>query len=336
MNTNTSFTIEDFGDFRSELFVELGKTEYTLVPIESFLRLPTIRHNRDVERRKKRVAKILNKKGMIEHLKVIIAQYPDGEKEIMNGNTRKQIWIEGLSDKPDYVIAQINHYTNKNEAKAEYYAVDSSDSVENASDKFTGAFRALNMDLQSKLKGGAINNAVCDFMSIWPDSNIPKHSKHASDFYIKTTRLLRNEIIKLDSILSEIEQARSGAKESMRQSNFKVVSFAFLKKHGIENGRVVEGIKKLFQGSINWPGNTRRTDGISHINYELRNDISSWLPKGATRSESREQLDFIFSCFKKWMDEEEMSNSRRYQRENSPYLNFFNNVELEEDKILIS
>lgn len=323
MNNFTSFIIDNFGDFRSDLFIKLKKMELTCIPIEEYLRIPTIRLNRDVHRRKIRISKILNKDGLYEHLKVIIGEFPDGERVIINGNTRKQIWIEGLSDKPDFVIAQINHYNNKKEAKKEYYAIDSQSSVENASDKFTGAFNSLNMTLQSKMKGGGINNTIKDFMHIWPDRDIPKHNDISGDFYLKTVELVKNELIKLDSIFYEIESNRTGFQKCMKNGNFKVVFLAFLKKYGIDNQRVIEGIKRLLQGTCMWHGSTRMTDGISHINHELSNDASNWLPKGATRHGTIEQFDFLFNCFQKWMDDTEMAHSRHYNRENSPYLHFF-------------
>lgn len=334
MLNNNSFFIDDFGDFRSDLFSDLQKMEVTLIPIEQFLRIPTIRNNRDVDRRKNRIAKILSKKGMVEHLKVIIGQFPNGDRVIMNGNTRKQIWIEGLSDKPDFVIAQINHYDNHTQAKEEYYAIDSSNSVENASDKFTGAFRSLNMELKSSLKKGAINNCIKDFMYIWPDNSLPKHPDLSGDFYIKSIHLLKDELLKLDEIIYDIERSRTGNKKCMKQGNFKVVFLAFLKKYGTENRRLVEGIKRLLQGTCIWYGHTRRTDAISHITHELNNDLSTWLPKGATRHGTVEQFDFLFSCFQKWMNEEEMSNARRFQRENSPYLTFFDDFEIQQNTVI--
>lgn len=317
----SNFILESFEDFRNDLFIDLPKMEFVTIPIDEFLQIPTIRNNREVNARKARIAKILRKKAMLEHLKVIIAEYPDGSREIMNGNTRKAIWIEGLSEKPDYVIAQITYYRNRKEARKEYYAIDSQDSVENASDKFTGAFRILNMTLRSKkLKKGALTNPVKDFLAVWPNGDIPKSPKGENNFFILATKLLRNEIIELDSILESLNRPD---RKSMSQANFMTVSLLFLKKYGTNNERLKEGIRKLFSGYMSWPEDGRNTDGISHINFELRNDLSTWLPKGATRTGTREQYDFIISCFQKWMDNSNMSNARRYQRENSPYINFF-------------
>jgi len=332
---NTSFIIDDFGDFRSDLFSDLGKMEFTLIPINDFLTIQTIRNNRDVHRRKNRIAKILAIKGLREHLKVIIGQLPNGETIVINGNTRKQCWLENLVDKPDFVIAQINYYNNLDEAKEEYYAIDSQNSVENASDKFTGAYRALNMDMQSKrLKGGSITNAIKDFMTIWPDNNIPKTPK-TNDFYIDTALLLRDEILKLDSILHGIECDR-GAKDdkAFKQANFLVVSLSFLKKYGIDNQRVIDGINLLFKGHMEFPGGRRKSDGISHIIKELKDEGSVWLPHGATRTGTREQLDFIFHCFQKWMDDEDMHSARRYERETSPYLTFFEECQLNRTEVI--
>jgi hypothetical protein len=308
-------------DFREGHFSDLPDFATKWMSINEFLRIPTISINRDTERRKKRIGKMLSIKSFIQHLCVIIAEYPDGTKEIINGNTRKTCWIEELSPKPDYVFAIIIKYNRKKDAKDEYFTIDSKDSVEGSNDKFTGAYRELNLEFQSsKIKNGSLTNIMKDIMFIWPDDNIPKTPTKNNSFYYDTVSLFSQELKKIDEILHE--NRGSIFKKANDRANLKAVSLLFLKKYGIDNQRLIEGIVKLYTGEFNRTQN-KYVDGISHICIELMDSENSrWIPT-STRTGKTPQYDYLIHCFKKWMDNRTIHHPRTYREVNSPYLTFF-------------
>jgi len=339
-NQKMLYSVDEL-DFREDLFSSLPDFETGWMPIDLFQTIPDFPQNRATEPRVKYVSQMLAREALVNHLIVQIVEYPSGDMYTINGNTREKLWRRGMAPKPDYVFAIIIKLTDDTiansehyrKAQSEYYSIDSEDSVENGKDKFTGAFAKLNMNMRSsKLKGGGISLGVKHFLQIWPDLDVPKSAgkrgERNNDFFVKATALLREEILTVDGILADLAEDKNSDSDALKNTNFMTLSFCFLKKYGCDNQKVIEGIRKIYKGYINWP--SRTTDGISHITYELRNTNSRWIPDKRTEGNLRSQMDFLFSCFQKYMDDEEMNSARSYGKDNSPYANFFVGFEIQE------
>jgi hypothetical protein len=305
---------------RNQNVYEHGRTERNIVlSWEEYSLIPAIFCNRDWLQRWQVVAKLLNEKPNSTQLEIAIVKYPDGRMEIADSNTRKYCWETGKASRPNILFATIYHVANQDEARAIYDSYDSDKSVEKSSHKFTGAFRELNMDIRSKnmKKGTALVNTMLDAIRHYPDASIPKKATNPK-FIIESTRLFKNEILKLDEILLSFEQQRITVKPS---TILKTVIFMMMKKYGTNNQKLLDGINQLFRGRCLWTGNGQPTDGISFINKEL--ERHHYTPQ-STRHQLEEQLDFYLTCFDRWMSDTQITIYRRPERLRSPYRNFYN------------
>jgi len=299
---------------------EHGKTERNVVlSYNEFHAIPPIFCNRDWLQRWKIVAKLLNEEPNPTQKNIALVRYPDGNLEIANGNTRRYCWETGKAPRPTTLFAEIYHVANQDEARAIYNSFDSEKSVEKSPDKFTGAFRELNMNIQSKnmKKGSGLVNTMKDCIKYYPDASITKTRKNPK-FIIESTKLFKNELLKLDEILFSFEQQRITVKPSTK---VKTTILMMMKKYGINNEKLLDGINELFRGRCLWPGDGQPTDGISFLNKEL--DRHHYTPQ-STRHKLDEQLDFYLTCFIRWMDDTQMTVYKRRSEIRSPYRNFYN------------
>jgi len=299
---------------------EAGKTERNIpLTYDEFASIPAIFCNRDWLQRCNQVAELLNEKPNSTQLDVALMIYPDGHIEIGDGNTRAYCWETGKAPRPATLFAKVHHVANQDEARAIYNSYDSDKSVEKSSHKFTGAFRELNMNIQSKnmKKGTALVNTMLDAVRHYPDASFPKVTKNPK-FIIESSRLFKNELLKMDEIIYSFEQQRIKVKPS---TILKTVILMLMKKYGINNQKLFDGIDQLFKGRCLWSGNGQPTDGVSFLNKEL--ERHHYTPQ-STRHQLEEQLDFYLTCFIRWMDDEQMTIYRRPNEGRGPYRNFYN------------
>ena len=135
------------------------------MPINQFISLPEVFCQRDTELRVLSAAKRLAANPQPTHLDVKIAEFPNGERCVIDGNTRRMVWEMKLSPSPDYVMATIYKVKTNEEAKELYETLDSQLAVEKSDNKIQSAmkivFKEYVSELQSKMiRGGKYTNAL--------------------------------------------------------------------------------------------------------------------------------------------------------------------------------
>lgn len=147
----------------------LSEVKVIEIPIAEFLAMKPAPGHRDSEGRAIKATHL--HKLIPEHLHVEIAQYPDAGgnvvRESMTGNTRRQVWKCGLSDRvPDSVRGNLYTMRSEEEVKERMLFHDSVEAAWNSRDH---AHRALNMNYADgwkpvskalRNKGGGIVNAI--------------------------------------------------------------------------------------------------------------------------------------------------------------------------------
>jgi len=291
-----------------ENIIELKRYRQVTMPkiekmhIEDFFNLPPVFCQRQTEYRAPKTKKLLKNKFFPSHLDVAIFEYPNGKRVKGNGNTRDACWKEFANEElheliPEYVNATIYPVKDKEVAKALYYTFDSDESVEKAPDKITGVYRALNLNLNNaKIAKGNIGKSL-QFASSGRDSNPTKRTRNFDWFEI--IKDFKDELIKFDSINPK----------KIFDANLTCTALMMLKRHGVNNTRLLEGLLQINNGikGIQIPG--EGTDGATRI-LEEWSTHTLFEQKGTDGISFPQQQDFLICCLEKWMNNEKVKYRR--------------------------
>lgn len=287
--------MSNFFNSKDEVMDRVSKE---IIHTSDFFKLNEVPMQRNHTLRAKRVAKELSGTFLATGLEVSLVEYPNGKREILNGNTRKHVWMHydnyGVKA-PSHLFATVYKLDDINDVRAHYYSVDSSTAVENSKHKIQGYCRELGIELTDrKLMTGTFTKAleaVANFYVTEDGDFISGNMKSViSEF--------KDEIIALDTL---------GITGS-HISNQPLIAAALmvLKKYGAHNKKVWDMLVELKNGHGNRVGS--ECDGLFFIKYELPSDKylgDSW---GKTDGVSLPQnMNYILYCLDKYLDGEMFS-----------------------------
>jgi hypothetical protein len=303
---------------------ELDEIENVIMTRQEFRSFPRIPINRDVDRRLKKVAKLL-RKPISTHKEVSLVTFSERGEQFtykINGNTRDEIWEnhQGTLIEPHLVPAElyvtIYHVANRKEAEKLYHGIDSSASAETGAEKITGIFGKLQCYFYTdKIKKGLLSK-VLEFASAGTVSN-PKGSPLSDYNREKIIKYFLDDLKSLDSI--------GIGKSNPRFSKLAMWTLALMalnkySSNEVQTTKAIDGITKIKNNILN----TSEWDGITHILHEWNSGPDNGELRGSQGStcstQLPKQLDFLLFHFKNYMDEVYESQgvwSRRTQRKNS-------------------
>lgn len=281
-----------------------------------FFKYDEVPMQRNHEVRAAYVAKELLKNPFIlSGLEVALVEYPDGKREIANGNTRKFIWMNyddfGVPV-PSHLYATIYKVNDLEDVKRLYYSFDSQLAVENSRHKITGHYRQLGLNFSDRtLASGGTSKAFEYIGNGYITSNGQQLNGKRNVYDVITE--FREELLALDKI--KIGQHLRG--QAIIASTLMV-----MKKYGTHNPRVKELIKNLKVGAGSYNGNSG--DGV----YWIVNKLSSKEYCGDSWNKTDgvsmpKCLSHILYCMDKFIDDE--SISKIGGSVHTYYENFWNN-----------
>lgn len=286
--------------------------EKETMPIDEFLKLPPVPHQRFTEGRAN-TAKVKKMLSILrpEHLEVAIVEltedceyhgeiYQKGWRGIANGNTRRLYWEQGLSNViPTKVFATIYKQPNMNEVKDCYNTFDSLDATEQKKEKVYGFLNRIYQYNASspKIKNGnflSALNLACHYF----DSEVYNSSNAKVEALPAQIGLYINEIKAFDSLC---QNAKSWDQTLM------CAAFMSLKKYGLTNKRLLECLDAIDRRAMNTMQKDR--DGATHINLEWQTNekfpqkVTSWEKAGGMK----EQVSFALYWIEKYMEGQKLS-----------------------------
>lgn len=246
-----------------KLFYQGVKITNEVINTEEFINLPEIFCQRDTQTRARGVAKILTQKPVATHLAVEIAQYPNGNRVILNGNTRAYCWKQNLAPKPSVLNATVYHVNSDDEARKYYESIDSANSVENSKHKAQSAAKMAKLTFNSqKLKSGQISCAIRFAMErVRSKTGFVKYQREIKsmaryfDYYL-------HELIALDDYIIE---------NNPKISQSKMCAFLLATKaYGPFNQKLKQGLHRWLtnDGTIN--AKTPKSNKMDAIAYMVR------------------------------------------------------------------
>ena len=285
--------------------------------IQEFLNIPPVKSQRSVESHSGKIKKFLKEnsyKQLPTLLDVQIAVFPDGDQQLLNGNTRSYIWSNPAKfgvDVPMHVRAHYYNVVDEQDAVNLYLSFDNQKASETGNDKITGAFRMNDMDIVTPpFKSGNIMSAL---LAACRGRSIDTKDIYAMVSYYK------NEIVMID----KLDWRFRGTKSSMKTTWPSIVagSLMMLKKYGTNNDVLNEMLGRL---ASNKGGGNVSKDAVDVI-------LNVWQTgrgKGvnfATDTNSGEhltlQLDFILYCLEKGVTGEKVV--RMGSKMKDVYVNFW-------------
>ena len=257
-----------------------------LIDTKTFVSYPPVFCQRNEALHATRIKKYIRNSDHPTLLEVALFVYPDGKVVIGNGNTRKHIWVNSDAFKstvPSQVRATYYSVADDEDARNLYYTFDNDAAVEKGADRFQGAFRAggIKMSFEPLAKGGGASGykaalrgtGVCDTDSV------------------AVVKYLKDELPVLDTL----QWAQTSSFRGFRPAFF-AASIMLLKKHGVKNKRLINGLNKMVSNS---GGAAHSTDPIDKILYTWHTGGDSNVPDVKSNSSSAldNQLDYILYCF---------------------------------------
>jgi hypothetical protein len=302
-------------------------TTLETMSVEDFINLPEIHCQRDTDLRVKRAAKLLTNNPQITQMEVKIAQYPDGARVVLDGNTRAACWRDGLAPKNfPMLAATVYHVPTKRVAQNIYESVDSTDAVESTTNKMQGALKAVygkGSIVSQKIKVGRFTRALQHCVQFLHDEEAGRRVKFSRDL-ASLERYLRyyyDEILFVDRMLDHYNLT-----QSVSQSEI-ALALMMLKKYGTDNKRCVRGIMRMFTKDMvvedQHPNQKNRIDGVSWINTRLQGVGFMGQILTKTDAESMDRvLNYYIAAFEKYMDGKLFSS---LQHKEKTYQHFFKN-----------
>lgn len=282
--------------------------------IDEFLKLEAVPHQRYTEGRAKtsKVKKMLGGYTRPEQLEVAIVEltedceyygktYNKGWRGIVNGNTRKMYWKQGLSkSRPSKVFATIYLLANMEEVRSCYNTFDSLDATEVKKEKLYGILCGVyKYDPQCSkiIKGEFLSglNLACHFLS--PD--VFNQSTSKVDALPSQVGLFFDEIVAFDK--------NCQTPKSWDQSLLCAALMAF-KKYGTNDQRFLECFNAIDARAMNTT--TKERDGATHISYEWQ--TNERFPNKGTIWDKKDGMKEVVSFALYWIDKY-MENQRLSQ-----------------------
>ncbi|MCP3698864.1 MAG: hypothetical protein GY920_09975 [Aliivibrio sp.] len=256
-----------------------------------FFKLDEVPMQRNHTLRAKKVAKELTSSFLPTGLEVSIVEYSNGKRQILNGNTRKHVWMHydnyGVKA-PSHLFATVYKVDSKNMVRSLYYSIDSSVAVENSKHKIQGYCRELGIELTDrKFMTGTFTKAL---------EAIAAHYVTEDGDYINGNMKaiiseFKDEIVALDTL------GISGS--NISNQPLIAACLMVLKKYGAHNKKVWDMLVELKNGHGNRTGS--ECDGLFFIKYELPTRLGdTW---GKTDGVSLpSNLNLILYCLDKYLD----------------------------------
>lgn len=276
----------------------MGRVSKEIIHTSDFFKYNEVPMQRNHSLRAKKVAKELTNSFLATGLEVSLVEYPNGKREILNGNTRKHIWMNyddfGVKV-PSHLFATVYQVEDKNDVSALYYSVDSSAAVENSKHKIQGYCRELGIELTDrKLMTGTFTKALEAIAThyITEDGDIISGNMKSviSEF--------KDEIVALDNL--------GITSSSISNQPLIAAALMVLKKYGSHNKKVWDMLVELKNGHGNRTGS--ECDGLFFIKYELPSDKYLGDTWGKTDGVSLPMnMNYILYCLDKYLDGEMFS-----------------------------
>jgi hypothetical protein len=247
------------------LFYQGVKITSEMITTEDFIDLPEVFCQRDTQTRAKHVARILNQKPVATHLSVELAQYPNGDRFILNGNTRAFCWRQNMSARPTNLYATVYHVANNDEARRYYESIDSSNSVENSKHKSQSAAKVAGFDFKSdKLRTGQSTSAIRFAIErVRNKTGFVKFQRDISSM-ARYFEYYKEELLALDEYILH---------NNPKISQSKMCAFLLASKaYGANNQKLMAGLHRWLtnDGTINnRTPKANKMDGIAYMVREL-------------------------------------------------------------------
>lgn len=228
--------------------------------------------------------------------------YKAGWVGVVNGNTRKHYWKNKLSNMiPSQVRVTRYYFDSMEEVRKCYDTFDSMDATEKKQEKMYGILvRSFHYTPKStKIEKGQIISALNIANHFYDPMRFNQSTLKAEDMTEQIIRYL-DEIKAFDSICSN---------EKNWDQALVAAALMSLKKYGIKNIRLIEGLKRIDTRSRIMNDSGNRYDGITHINEEwknhekLKNKTTSWEKDGGMKV----CVSFALYWITKWMEDEKLS-----------------------------
>ena len=248
------------------------KVTRMVLPIDDYLSIESVPFQRDTETRaKKAKVKESLSKLIPEHLDVQLVRltqdcvYADKDYYantlyIVNGNTRKYYWMNGLSDYiPEEVFATVYEVDTLERMQISYNTFDSANAVERNQEKIFGIICNVHgfNPTSSKIQKGEIISAL-NLACFYRDRKSYNQPNVDADKLVGQTALYLEEIKAFDKLLKtpkNWDQALSCA------------ALMSLKKYGTSNARLLTGLELLNRRARDTM-DSNTWDGITHISEE--------------------------------------------------------------------
>lgn len=247
-------------------------TRQELWSYEKFGNLEPYEKNREIERRIGKVVKNLSEKYLATHSMVIVGRaikpfgrYKIGDYFRLDGNARAEVFKlrpDLIPEKP--FIVTIIDFDNKEDADAHYLSIDSSDSVETTSDKFTGLLRERDYEAMSKIiKKGKFKVSL---------DNACRYGHNDDGLYLQTAQIDK----KLDFFFDELIYVDQFGLDGIERYSAHILTVFLLiaKKYGVDNERFNLLIEN-YKNGVTTINDGHEVDGVHYV----YNDLYSRNPK---------------------------------------------------------
>jgi len=270
----------------------MTKVSKEVINTADFIKLEPVEMQREHKLRAKRLAKQLNSTSHFipTGLEVAIAEYPNGTRKVLNGNTRAWVWTHyddfGVVA-PDKLYATVHHVKDKKETERVYLTYDSSEAVENNKHRIQGHFRELGIQLTDPtLMAGTMGKALEAMTAYYEtEEGVPLKGNN---------KLAISEFSEAILALDRIGVSRSFlAKQSVIAA-----CLMMLHKYGAHNKKVLDMISDL--KNTKGISNGDVCDGIHFIKYELQD--KKYLGDTFAKTDAKslpENMNYILYCLDK-------------------------------------
>lgn len=277
--------------FESKDLME-NKVKKEVLNTADLFKLPPIFCQRNHELRASKVAKEIAKNPFLgTGLEIALVEYPNGNREIANGNTRLYIWEnfdEFGVNVPSHLFVTTYKVDNKQEAKRIYDSFDSMTATDNSKHKIQGIYRTLGLNFSDRtISTGTIGKGITYACDGYVDED--GETLNGKEM-LKNIANFREELLVLDKI-------GLGGKALKGQPTI-AAALMVLKKYGYQNPKVKILLNNLKKGTP-----TNYDQGDYHIINELPNKLGdAW---GKTDGQSMpNNLNYILYCMDKFIDGE--------------------------------
>jgi len=251
-----------------------------------FMSLPPYNQNRDTEPRIAKIVKILSTTPLPTQLEVAVGKvtkpfgpYKKNDHFRLNGNTRCDAWTIRPELIPDTNLdVKIYEVDSKEYARALYDSFDSSDSVENSTDKVTGYLRERKFKAKNyRIRKGSFKTAVNNACRYAHDENgVYLNGKEFNNKFDVKLEYFWKELVKLDTYPLD---------ELTKYSGNVVTAFLLvLKKYGLKNERFDE-LFNNFKESLTTYNTASYVDGVNYVfNDVYPKSTDVWTQTGFSNS----------------------------------------------------